>query len=177
MRRIFLFLALGLLTVVSDTAWASTPDGQTPAQETVCDGETGAAYGLCNAYCEAMDCDSEDPHASPTACDAVRRNFERKTGRPLPCDVTCPCLEALPLFQGFVNGSVQADACIEDDNATSAIAPDGAFVLINAGTSPPTCSVNLEAPILEITPAEAALCRQLLSLAVTAQGGACTPPE
>ena len=29
----------------------------------VCDGESGRAFGLCNAYCEAMDCDW-DPNAS-----------------------------------------------------------------------------------------------------------------
>ena len=42
---------------------ALTPDGKTPAEETVCEGLSGAAFGLCNAYCEAMDCDGE-PKAS-----------------------------------------------------------------------------------------------------------------
>ena len=34
---------------------AQTADGETPAQEPVCDELNGALYGLCVAYCEAMD--------------------------------------------------------------------------------------------------------------------------
>ena len=40
------------------TAVAKTPDGQTPAEETVCDvlqSGTPGLYGLCIAYCEAQD--------------------------------------------------------------------------------------------------------------------------
>jgi hypothetical protein len=78
-----------MVTVFGFSATAAmasgTPDGVTPAVETVCDGETGAAYGLCTAYCEAMDCDDPNVEAAPTACAAVRSNFMRKTGRELPC--------------------------------------------------------------------------------------------
>ena len=91
MKRSLSFFVLGFLTIWTGAASASTPDGQTPAEETVCDGQTGAAYGLCNAYCEAMDCDSPEPQASPTACSRVQANYQRITGQPLPCDVACPC--------------------------------------------------------------------------------------
>ncbi len=40
------------------TAVAKTPDGQTPAEETVCDvlqSDTPGLYGVCVAYCEAQD--------------------------------------------------------------------------------------------------------------------------
>lgn len=67
-------------------ALASTPDGMTPAEETVCDIYEGDAFGLCNAYCEAMDCDYETPNASAQACGAVARNFLRATGEELVCD-------------------------------------------------------------------------------------------
>ena len=67
---------------------------ETPASETICDSEIGAAWGLCNAYCEAMDCD-EDPQASQEACNRVSGKFISITGRALPCElpnpVTCPC--------------------------------------------------------------------------------------
>src|SRR6185369_425379 len=67
-----------------------TPDGVPPSGETICAGQTGAAHGLCTAYCEAMDCDSANPQASPTACAKVAANFTRITGQgSLPCD--CPC--------------------------------------------------------------------------------------
>jgi hypothetical protein len=93
-------LAFGVLFFGS-LASAQTPDGENPATEDVCDGETGAAFGLCTAYCEAMDCDSDDPSASPKACSKVARNFERITGRVLPCEaVACPCFTAQDLQDG-----------------------------------------------------------------------------
>jgi len=47
-----------------------TADGLTPAVEDICTkwGFTGKVNGLCNAYCEAMDCDSAEPRASLKAC-------------------------------------------------------------------------------------------------------------
>jgi hypothetical protein len=50
-----------------------TPDGVTPAVEDICTrwGFTGKVNGLCNAYCEAMDCDWPTPQASDKACTRV----------------------------------------------------------------------------------------------------------
>lgn len=48
-----------------------TPDEEPPAAESVCDDYTGNQRGLCNAYCEAMDCDSTVTQASDKACDRV----------------------------------------------------------------------------------------------------------
>ncbi len=50
---------------------ASTADGVTPSAETLCDVLEGSQRGLCNAYCEAMDCDSTEPRASEQACEQV----------------------------------------------------------------------------------------------------------
>src|SRR5688572_18899158 len=97
MRKSLLILGVGALLTWSVPAVASTPDGQTPSRETVCDLEEGAAYGLCTAYCEAMDCESAAPHASETACSRVGDKFLQITGRQVPCSVSCPC-ERLPLF-------------------------------------------------------------------------------
>lgn len=44
-----------------------------------------AAFGLCTAYCEALDCDGATPRASQTACAELQTNFERATGMALPC--------------------------------------------------------------------------------------------
>lgn len=65
-----------------------TPDEQPPAEEQVCDpaaGLKGAAYGLCVAYCEANDCETQpDKHA----CTVLLNNFERITGdSSVPCTV------------------------------------------------------------------------------------------
>jgi hypothetical protein len=88
-RHLFaLFLALGL-AVSATGALAGTPDGRTPAQEDVCNPLSGAAYGTCNAYCEAQDCDM---HARPS-CVALRKKFKKLTGTAVfPCDrLPCGC--------------------------------------------------------------------------------------
>jgi len=67
-------------------ASAKTPDGKPPSQETVCSGLPGAAFGLCNAYCEAQDC---DVHPRPS-CEQLRKNFLKLTGSSIfPCDARC----------------------------------------------------------------------------------------
>ena len=69
-------LCAGILVLLTSTLSYA----ETPAEDVVCTeaGLTGAAWGLCNAYCEAMDCD-EDPNASATACDRVLAKFQQKT--------------------------------------------------------------------------------------------------
>jgi hypothetical protein len=75
----------------------------------VCDGEQGAAYGLCNAFCDAMDCDGDDPQASATACNKVQSKFEQVTGHAPPClepQLSCVCIEALPNFLAVLSAPV-----------------------------------------------------------------------
>jgi len=84
MKSLVALMVFGLFLFLGTTSHAQTPDGETPAVEDVCEGYAGQAYGLCNAYCEAMDCDGE-PRASEKACARVQANFENKTGEILPC--------------------------------------------------------------------------------------------
>jgi hypothetical protein len=136
-RTIFGVLLLGLVfTVVfglmmNSNAWSKTPDGQTPAVETVCDGEVGAAKGLCNAYCEAMDCDAE-PKASQEACDSVLANFQSKTdGRFPPCDPRCNNPGTCNDFFACNEGSACTDPiCV----ITTANGPDGPGVCVEGLT-------------------------------------------
>ena len=68
MRTALPILTICLLTLFAGALLGQTPDGQTPATETACELESGAAFGLCNAYCEAMDCDllyDDDPETEP----------------------------------------------------------------------------------------------------------------
>lgn len=60
--------------------------GQAVAGEGPCEGKTGAAHGLCKAYCEAMKCDSVDAQASDRACTRVADNFKKDTGEVLTCE-------------------------------------------------------------------------------------------
>lgn len=95
-----------MLLGTSSVVVASTPDGVTPANEGICDGLIGATpglYGLCVAYCEAMD--APEDLSDPLAITALRMpaqkiltNYERKQndGDPdMPCvvyepEVVCP---------------------------------------------------------------------------------------
>ena len=64
--------------VLSSPVIAQTPDGETPAQESICEtwGFQGKVQGLCNAFCEAMDCDDPNPQASDQACARVLVKIE-----------------------------------------------------------------------------------------------------
>lgn len=98
------------LAVFAGPAMAQTVDGETPAEETVCDILDGRAWGLCNAYCEAMDCDSAVPNANRQACDRVKGKFASLGQGDLPCEpVICPCGPAdnfIGLFTDLPDGTL-----------------------------------------------------------------------
>ena len=178
MKNVFVF-SLGLLALAVPALGNGTPDGKPPSEETVCDGLQGALFGLCNAYCEAMDCDSPNHHASDTACARVLANYMKHSGgQPPPCAVTCPCPQSLPLFADLVAGNVDVQQCIVDDlsRVTSVITPAGTFALVNQSAVPPYCSANLT-QFLQVTPAEAAACQKLLVQVAGSHGVACVHPE
>jgi len=100
--------------MVGLTATAYTPDGKTPAVETVCDpltteGVTQGLYGLCLAFCDAQDIASEELPITEADLDALMGaassgsildsyNMIKKTTDPyMPCikvDASCPCWTA-----------------------------------------------------------------------------------
>jgi hypothetical protein len=124
-----------------------------------------------------MDCDSPNHHASDTACAQVKSNFEKKTGRPLPCEASCPCVEQLSLFSAIVNGDLDIDLCIVDSSLLSVVLAGGSFALVSSDTEPPLCAANLEPPFIALTTDEVLVCRDLLRRAAEAQGVACVQPE
>jgi hypothetical protein len=78
-------------------AAAQTPDGETPANEGVCNGlkapgVTNGLYGLCVAYCEAQDLDTFDKEPPSTK---ILDNYNKRktaTDPAMPClKVPCPC--------------------------------------------------------------------------------------
>ena len=84
---------------------AQTSDGTTPAEETVCDGLEEVMFGICNAYCEAMDCDNPDHKASNRACQNKVRSWAGIAG-----DIPLPCNESSAiLMTKSVNASADSD--------------------------------------------------------------------
>ncbi len=86
-------LIFGLaLSATPSASAAGTPDGETPAEEATCDSLDGAEYGLCTAFCEAMDChyhydgdDSTEANADLEACERIWDNFLKHAGTDPPC--------------------------------------------------------------------------------------------
>lgn len=168
-----LTLAIALLLVCTGTgaALAQTPDDLPPARETVCDAETGAAYGFCNAYCEAMDCESDAPNASATACGKVRSKFENVTGRDVPCGLSCPCT-SITEFNTYL---ATLPNCVDagDFVILFEVAP---FTSPAVAAAPEVCGVAVDSEsevFLPITPEESALCIQLLRDTITSRGLTC----
>ncbi|HKI04019.1 MAG TPA: hypothetical protein VKK31_18715 [Thermoanaerobaculia bacterium] len=182
-------LTFALLLICTGAVLAQTPDGETPAEETVCDNETGAAFGLCNAYCEAMDCESDDPQASDTACSKVRAKFQQTTGRDLPCEappVTCPCFPGTSLIYGdFISGADPIRACTTLPSSPFSgirVRSLSAFVTVfkGAGTNW-ICNDDYSGFFhspgypMTITEAEAQACIQHLEQLANSKGLTCTP--
>ena len=85
-----------ILVLYSAMTNAQTPDGETPANEGVCDqlvGGTPGLYGLCVAYCEAQDHTDAVPSDPPARKILDVYNKRRKIGDPeMPCiQAPCPC--------------------------------------------------------------------------------------
>ena len=67
-----------LISLVLTASFANASD---------CSDYSGQAFGLCNAYCEATDCD-DNPNANQQACDNLYSLFEAATGEAPPCEIT-----------------------------------------------------------------------------------------
>ncbi|MGB5278386.1 MAG: hypothetical protein WBO73_02585 [Gammaproteobacteria bacterium] len=105
--------AVGVLAI-APTTHASTPDGQTPAEETICDplkadGISKGLYGLCVAFCEAQDFAEATIPTTEAELQSLEANApsgrilanynKRKLASdpPMPCIVVeppCPCFTA-----------------------------------------------------------------------------------
>jgi hypothetical protein len=85
-------------------AAADVEAGKPRRHGSICDeaGLIGSAYGACNAYCEALDCDSPEPGGSERACEQALNRFMKLTGELPPCEPVCPCSAAWR-DEGFID--------------------------------------------------------------------------
>jgi hypothetical protein len=165
--RLTLFLAL--LPLCAGAALAQTPDP--------CDGESGAAYGLCNAYCEAMDCDSDNAQASATACTKVKDKFTNITGRTsLPCEGSvCPCNVPGTLFGDYVAGNITITSCQKGTSTRFTGIQLNAFA-VAAYTDGITGTWTCIPPSTLISEEEGMRCIELLEQAAANQNVTCVVP-
>jgi len=108
------FAVFAALSLLSTATLASTPDGETPANEGVCDplkGGTGGLYGLCVAYCEAQDLDSFEKEP-PRSKILQNYNKKKQAGDPdMPCmQVPCPCWSGAELASIGADGFAMCTA-------------------------------------------------------------------
>lgn len=163
-------LALGIAMV----AQAKTPDGVTPAEETICDSFSGALFGLCNSYCEAMDCTDPNQAASDRACQRVLDNFMRKSGGNVPpCVAFCPCFSSADIDERLISDPVE---CEDTQGVETSIEDDGAnaFTVFNEGGW--VCQTIIDGTLHEdmaISEGQAADCRQQI---LNSNGWANCPP-
>lgn len=91
-------IVIALIGFVTTVSWPASSS----AQDDVCRNLTGAAYGLCNEYINAMKCGTTDQQASDRACQRVQANYEKITGELPPWDpcYNVPCADG----ESCVNG-------------------------------------------------------------------------
>lgn len=97
--KTFLAILVAVLASFSDDAFAQAYHHPAPGQDGVCASLAEASpglYGLCKAYCEALDCDASED--ASTACVKVLENYNRimnpVNDPAMPClapPVECPC--------------------------------------------------------------------------------------
>ena len=153
-----LFIALTLI-LIPTTVGAQTPDGLTPAVEDFCSqmGLTGRAYGICNAYAQAMDCDTGQNRASSQACENLKTKFESlvtpdsSSSTSGGTATTCPCYSDLSLV-GFT------------ENSTCSIGPTEALIfdlttlhMAQAGATDSFMGCDLDGATQEPIPSDQAL--------------------
>jgi hypothetical protein len=167
-RLLPISIAFALALTISSPGFSQTPDGETPANEGVCDSLQGGSpglYGLCNAYCEAQDLDSFDKEPPRTKILANYRK-KMKAGDPdMPCvQIACPCWSAEEL--GAISADGLAAACPRATNKVQLIdnAPRTLFAEADTNTGRERCryiDLNAAPPTIRsftISPEEAASC-------------------
>jgi len=166
------FAILTGLMVVSANSLASTPDGQTPANEGVCDvlkmdGITKGLYGLCVAYCEAQDLNDMNKEPPSTRI-LANYNKKKQSGDPdMPClepPPNCPCWTPAELEAIFADGV--SGMCNSTSNQTSFIDSNPVYQVAQGtvdGSSGSTCAftdISIgESLFINISESDAVVCK------------------
>lgn len=131
-----LVIIFATLSVLGLPALAQTPDGETPANEGICDGLVGMTpglYGLCVAFCEAQDAEATFDEASgevtfaPGSKPSNQKlldiyNKKMDVGDPpMPCvnivANECPCWTSEEINNVGGNTTLPGDMCTQETTA------------------------------------------------------------
>jgi hypothetical protein len=181
-------LVLTFTLGLGGVAVAQTPDREPPANEGVCDvllaGSTHGLYGLCVAYCEALDCDrqlSGNVQCNNPPSSKILENYNRlkQEGDPeMPCRREgCPCFNEqdldrlVPTLDRCTNNlNLSPDqqewvtcTSLNTDECANPIASIGAASIANwpsRGGLICLFTVGREIKFMHTTPEEAVVCDQ-----------------
>ncbi len=141
-----------LLALCSQSSFA---DEMTPSEETVCDflqGDeyTNGLFGLCDAYCEAKDCDEYPAGEEPRSCNRILANYDRQREEAdnpadpdMPClaepSASCPCWT--PEQFAARGGSYEAEGCgvAPPEDFVGYLDPNSNMMIVFASTDDPGC--------------------------------------
>jgi hypothetical protein len=140
-RVLLLTVCVGIIFCTIKTGVAY---GEPGVNSDVCNDEwlSGKSKGVCNAYCEAMDCDSAEPNASESACQSQLERFVELTGVEPPCNtqgpppaiIECPCSAEWWRLDQFPPDPTSAVCSYQDfENGSS-----GSFILLEVGNAEET---------------------------------------
>jgi len=160
-----------------------TPASADPPDFSICDGLSGAAWGLCRGGVAAG---CADGSGNPTACMSIEDSFRAATGEDAPWitpPVTCPCnyLVDVPVDTAWVGTTDAVFSCPANIARVAAILPLPQLPQVTAiiTTEPqPVCQAVTEfgGNVREINEAELSACRDdviqygLLLLAEAVEG-------
>lgn len=82
MKKFVLLATIFLALSVWGSAYGNIVDEQEIVEQAACDkaGYTGEKWGLCNIYCEILNCDSKIVYPADDACDKIKEIFNTKYG-------------------------------------------------------------------------------------------------
>lgn len=117
-KSILPFIFVMSLTVVGSVP-VEAGNGRGQGTATVCDEANliGAAYGACNVYCEALNCDGLRPNGPASSCERALDRFMELTGELPPCEPVCPCAAAWRAADFFPESPTLNECLVELNEA------------------------------------------------------------
>ena len=182
LRLILVLVFFFSISLFTTTIVAQTGDGETPAEENVCDGLlvegiTPGLYGLCVAYCEA------EAHGNGNGIERILVNYNRRRqdNEPeMPClepEAACPCWDDTLLADAPDSSTL---GVCGTDVFLSVDYTDPFVVFLAQGSSPGPTVCFYQGPLppfisgLATTPTEDGICRDgIQALILEDFGGTC----